>query len=242
MRTDSDCPVSLDLAKWQPFWRTAVAAAVTWSRPEKLGSGDEFLGPRPVTIADTRRIRPAREMGRLVSDDRNLEGSPDPIGLKQGDLGLLESDVARRLLSSRIPARFAYIAIDGTPRVLATWFHWTGKRLAMPTFLAAPHVRHPAGRLRALRANPDVAVTIDTETFPPEVLTIRGRVEISEVEGVPRDYRSAARRFLGDAAAAAFLAQFDQPGTRMASIDLRPTWVGLLDFQSRLPSTLGGVS
>jgi hypothetical protein len=88
------------------------------------------------------------------------------MALKQGDLGLLESDVARRLLASRIPARFAYIATDATPRVLATWFHWTGEVLAMPTFLAAPHVRHPAGRLRALRTNPHVAVTIGTETFP----------------------------------------------------------------------------
>jgi hypothetical protein len=160
----------------------------------------------------------------------------------QGDLGLLESDVARRLLASRIPARFAYIAGDGTPRVLATWFHWTGEVLAMPTFLAAPHVRHAAGRLRALRENPNVAVTIDTETFPPEVLTIRGRVTISEVDGVPHEYASAARRYLGDEAARAYLDEIDQPGTRMARIDLQPTWVGVLDFQKRLPSALGGIS
>src|SRR2546430_13693065 len=101
-----------------------------------------------------------------------------PMTLKQGDLRLLDTAVARRLLSSRIPARFAYVATDGTPRVLATWFHWTGELLAMPTFLAAPHVRHAVARLRALRANPAVAVTIDTESFPPDVLTIRGRVEI----------------------------------------------------------------
>src|SRR5438270_7579846 len=118
--------------------------------------------------------------------------------LKQGDLGLLETDIARRLLSSRIPARFAYLATDGTPRVLATWFTWTGVVLAMPTFLAAPHVRHAAGRLRALRANPNAAVTIDTETFPPEVLTVRGRVQIGEVDGIPAEYASAARRYLGE--------------------------------------------
>jgi hypothetical protein len=112
----------------------------------------------------------------------------------------------------------------------------------MPTFLAAPHVRHAAGRLRALRQNPDVAVTIDTETFPPEVLTIRGRVAISEVDGIPPEYASAARRYLGDEAALAYLDQIDQPGTRMARIDLRPSWVGVLDFQSRLPSALGGIS
>src|SRR5215475_2538746 len=124
-----------------------------------------------------------------------VNGSPrkggEPMTLKQGDLRLLETDVARRLLSSRIPARFAYVAADGTPRVLATWFVWTGEVLAMPTFLAAPHVRHAAGRLRALRANPHVAVTIDTETFPPEVVTIRGHVEVSEVDGIPAEYASA---------------------------------------------------
>lgn len=177
-----------------------------------------------------------------MTENGNRHRRSDPMTLRQGDLGLLESDVARRLLSSRIPARFAYIATDGTPRVLATWFHWTGELLAMPTFLAAPHVRHAAGRLRALRANSDVAVTIDTETFPPEVLTIRGRVEISEFDGVPPEYASAARRYLGDDAAREYLTQIDQPGTRMAGIDLRPAWVGVHDFRSRLPSALGGIS
>ena len=177
-----------------------------------------------------------------MTNEGRRETSGDPMALRQGDLGLLESDVARRLLSSRIPARFAYIAADGTPRVLATWFHWADEVLAMPTFLAAPHVRHSAGRLRALRANPDVAVTIDTESFPPEVLTIRGPVEITEVEGIPPAYASAARRYLGEEAAREYLAQIDQPGTRMASIDLRPAWVGVHDFRSRLPSTLGGIS
>jgi hypothetical protein len=111
------------------------------------------------------------------------------MSLKQGELKLLQTDVAVRLLASGIPARVSYIALDGTPRVVAAWFHWTGEVLSMPTFLAAPHVRHPPGRLRALRANPSVAVMIDTETFPPEVLTIRGRVEIIEVEGVAPDTR-----------------------------------------------------
>jgi hypothetical protein len=65
-------------------------------------------------------------------------------------------------------------------------------------------------------------VTIDTETFPPEVLTMRGRVEISEVEGVPPEYAAAARRYLGEEAAGTYLEQIDRPGTRMARIDLRP--------------------
>ena len=100
----------------------------------------------------------------------NDPGSGQTMALPQGDLRLLRSDVARRLLSSTIPARFAYIGRDGTPRVVPTWFHWTGEELVMPTFLSAPHVRHAAARLGALRANPQVAITIDTDSFPPEVL------------------------------------------------------------------------
>jgi hypothetical protein len=55
-----------------------------------------------------------------VSETRHPEKDPNPMTLGQGDLRLLESEVAQRLLSSRIPARFAYLATDGTPRVLAT--------------------------------------------------------------------------------------------------------------------------
>jgi hypothetical protein len=40
----------------------------------------------------------------------------------------------------------------------------------------------------------------------------------------------------------AYLAQVDQPRTRMARIDLRPAWVGVLDFASRLPRALGGIN
>jgi hypothetical protein len=199
------------------------------------------LGDRSLSFRQTRSGRCSIE-GGIVTDDSNRKDRADPMALKQGDLGLLESDVAQRLLASRIPARFAYVALDGTPRVLSTWFHWTGEILAMPTFIAAPHVRHPAGRLRVLRAHPDVAVTIDTETSPPEVLSLRGRVEISEVDGIPPEYAAAARRYLGEDVAREYLAGIDQPGTRMAGIDLRPTWVGVHDFRSRLPSALGGIS
>jgi hypothetical protein len=40
----------------------------------------------------------------------NDPGSGETMALPQGDLGLLESEVAKRLLTSTIPARFAYIA------------------------------------------------------------------------------------------------------------------------------------
>lgn len=165
----------------------------------------------------------------------------DSAKAPQGDLRLLDSDVARNLLSSAIPARMAYIAMDGTPRVTATWFHWTGEELVMPTFISAPHVRRPAARLGALRAHPDVAVSIDTESFPPDVLSIRGRVSLAEAAGVIEEYRLAARRYLGEEAAATYLAQIDQPGTTMARIAVRPAWVGVLDFRQRMPEVMGGL-
>jgi hypothetical protein len=155
--------------------------------------------------------------------------------LPQGDIRLLDSEIAQRLVASNIPARFAYVALDGTPRVMPTWFHWTGDELVMPTFISAPHVRAPARRIKALRANPTVAVTIDTEAFPPNVLLLRGRVTVAEVDGVVPEYAASARRYMGPEPAAEYLAFVGQPGTRMARIGLRPSWVGVLDFETRMP-------
>jgi hypothetical protein len=160
--------------------------------------------------------------------------------MDQGDPNLIESEIAQRLLASTLPARIAYTALDGTPRIVASWFVWTGEELVMPTFISAPHVRHAAYRVRALRANPDVAVSIDTEGFPPEVLSMRGSVEIAEVDGIVPEYAEAAHRYIGSEQATGYLAQIDHPSTRMARIAVRPTWVGLLDFQTRMPSALGG--
>jgi hypothetical protein len=42
----------------------------------------------------------------------------DDGALPQGDLRLLDSDIARQLLGSRVPARVGYTALDGTPRVV----------------------------------------------------------------------------------------------------------------------------
>jgi hypothetical protein len=167
--------------------------------------------------------------------------NPEP--LPQSDVRLLETDLAQQLLRSSIPARLAFIATDGTPRVVPTWFQWNGAEIVMATYVAGPDagIRHPAARLAALRANPSVALTIDTDPWPPQSLTIRGQAEISEVAGLVPEYAAAARRYLGNAAAADMLASMDQPGTVQARITVRPTWVGLLDFATRLPSALGGV-
>jgi len=164
--------------------------------------------------------------------------------LPQGDVRLLETELAQELLHSSIPARLAFVATDGTPRVVPTWFEWNGDEIVMVTYVAGPNVgiRHPAARIAALRANPTVAVTIDTEQFPSQSLSIRGRADIDEVDGLAPEYIAAAHRYLGDEGAAGMLASMDQPGTVQARIVVRPTWAGLLDFVDRLPSALGGVA
>jgi hypothetical protein len=155
------------------------------------------------------------------------------MALPQGDLGLLDGDVAQGLLASAIPARLGYTGHDGKPRVVPIWFHWTGDEVVMASMAGA-------AKAAAVRAHPDVAITIDREGFPTDVLLLRGRAEITDVDGIVPEYAEAARRYLGDAAAAGFLASLD-PATRMHRIAVRPGWVAVLDFKTRLPRVLGGI-
>jgi hypothetical protein len=154
--------------------------------------------------------------------------------LAQGELELLQTETAQRLLTGTIAARLAYIGLDGKPRAVPIWFQWTGEELVMGSF-------HGAAKARALRANPDLAVTIDTEGFPAEVLLLRGVATITDVDGFVPEYLQLLRRYLGEEGAAGFEAQFEGQPVRMHRIALRPSWVGLIDFQTRLPGVLGGI-
>jgi pyridoxamine 5'-phosphate oxidase-like protein len=156
------------------------------------------------------------------------------MSLPQGDLGLLETDTAQKLLASTSLARLAYTGLDGKPRAVPIWFHWTGDELVMGSFAGA-------AKARALRANPDLAVTIDTEGFPCDVLLLRGTATVADVDGWVPEYLESARRYLGEEGAAGFTAGFDAAEVKMHRIGLRPEWAGLIDFQTRFPAVLGGV-
>lgn len=147
--------------------------------------------------------------------------------LPQGDPRLLDTDTAARLLASTELARVAYTAGDGGPRLFPMMFHWTGSELVLPTFAGA-------AKIAGITARPLLAVTIDTAGFPPEVLQLRGRAEVVAVDGVVEEYLLAHRRYGGPEQEAAVRAEL-APDVRMARISLRPTWVGVLDFQERFP-------
>lgn len=153
--------------------------------------------------------------------------------MRQGDLGLLSSETAQRLLTSTIPARLAYTWHDGTPRVVPIWFHWDGTDVVMGSVASAPKVA-------AIEARPDVAITIDDNAFPHDVLLLRGRASVTTVNGVVHEYALAAKRYFGDEAGGAWVEQLP-PDSVMARIAVRPSWVGVLDFRTRFPSALGGV-
>lgn len=70
---------------------------------------------------------------------------------------------------------------------------------------------------------------------------LRGPISIAIQDGVTAEYAASARRYLGDDAGGEWVANLEQQGAKMARISLRPTWVGLLDFEKRFPSALGGV-
>ena len=151
--------------------------------------------------------------------------------VKQGDLGLLLHSASRELLQSKIPARLAYIAIDGTPRVIPIWFHWNGTEFVMGTPPKAP-------KLKALAKNPKVSLTIDENTFPHKVLLVRGTAHLEPMNGVVPEYAMAAERYFGPDQGKAWVAQMAQMIPSMVRITITPDWVGLLDFQTRFPSAL----
>src|SRR3954454_23784773 len=92
------------------------------------------------------------------------------------------AEVLNRPLSQELLARdltrLAYVAKDGTPRSIPIAFTWNGSEIVMCTTKDAP-------KLRALRRNPAIALTIDTEVHPPKILLIRGQAELDVVEGIP---------------------------------------------------------
>jgi hypothetical protein len=134
------------------------------------------------------------------------------------------------------------VAHDGTPRIVPTWFHWDGEEIVMATWLAGPHITHPARRVQDLQERPDVANSIDTDDAAPTALQIRGRAVVEQVDGVVAEYRLSAERYLGAEAADGMFGALEGAPLSMARIAVRPEWVGLLDFGGgRLPSPLGGV-
>lgn len=88
----------------------------------------------------------------------------------------------------------------------------------------------------------DVTVAVETEPQPPHVLLLRGRVSITEVDGMVPEQAQAARRFPGEKGGAGYLAQAehqDGPYHAASHVGGRP---GLPDAASGRHEGEDGVS
>jgi hypothetical protein len=148
---------------------------------------------------------------------------------KRGDLSLLHHPVAQELLQARMPLRVAYLALNGSPRLVPMQFHWTGEEVVVCCFPDDP-------KRAALQAHPEVALSIDTAEPPFKVLQIRGMAAVTIVDDLPPEAEAAAIRTMGTEPGRAWAAQAAGLSRHYVRIAVRPTWVDVLDFQTRLPA------
>jgi hypothetical protein len=144
---------------------------------------------------------------------------------------VLDRPLSRELLARDL-TRLAYVAPDGTPRCVPIGFTWNGAEIVMCTAKNAP-------KLRSLRENPAVALTIDTEVHPPKILLLRGRAELDVVDGIPDEYLQMS----GTYSMTPEQRVEWEGGVRslydgMVRIVVTPTWAKLIDFETTLPSAV----
>jgi len=142
---------------------------------------------------------------------------------------VLSQPLAQELLERDV-ARLAFVAKDGTPRVIPIGIFWNGTEIIMCT---AKNAR----KLRALERNPAVALTIDTEVHPPHVLLVRGEAELDPRDDIPEEYYQASGSYemtpeQREEWEAGVKATYTDG---MVRIVVRPTWARLLDFETTLP-------
>jgi uncharacterized pyridoxamine 5'-phosphate oxidase family protein len=146
------------------------------------------------------------------------------------------TDVLNRPISQELLARdvtrLAYVAKDGTPRSIPIGFTWNGSTIVMCT-------AKNAAKVRALRHNPAVALTIDTEVHPPQVLLIRGRAELDVVDGIPDEYLETNCSYqMTPEQRVEWEADVRSLYDGMVRIVVVPTWAKLIDFETTLPSAV----
>jgi Pyridoxamine 5'-phosphate oxidase len=144
---------------------------------------------------------------------------------------VLNRPISQELLARDL-TRLAYVAKDGAPRTIPIAFVWNGSEIVMCTAKNAP-------KLAALRDNPAVALTIDTEAHPPKILLIRGRAELDVVDGIPDEYLTANSTYeMTPEQRAEWETEVRSLYDGMVRIVVTPTWAKLIDFETTLPSAV----
>jgi hypothetical protein len=140
----------------------------------------------------------------------------------------LDKPLAGQLLRGSPLMRLAYVGLDAEPRVVPLGFLWKDRRIVFCTIPAS-------AKVRALRSNPAVAITIDSDGTPPRALLLRGRAHVEIVDGVPQDYLDASLKTQSARGAEDFAGGVRALYDQMARITIEPTWARLNDFETTLP-------
>ena len=145
--------------------------------------------------------------------------------------GVLKRPISQDLLTRDL-TRLAYVAKDGTPRCVPIGFTWNGSAIVMCT-------AKNAAKVLALRHNPAVALTIDTEQHPPRILLIRGQADLDVVDGIPDEFLQINGTYtMTPEQRVEWEAEVRSLYDGMVRIVVAPTWAKLIDFETTLPSAV----
>lgn len=144
---------------------------------------------------------------------------------------VMAKQISQQLLTEEPILRLAYTGLDGGPRLIPIAYLWDGASFLMWTIPIS-------AKVRALRADPRVAITIDILGPPPRVLLTRGSAQLETVDGVPDGYLDASHRTMPREAWEGFDDQVRALYEQMVAITVRPDWAKLLDFDTTAPSAV----
>ncbi|SCG66804.1 pyridoxamine 5'-phosphate oxidase family protein [Micromonospora halophytica] len=142
---------------------------------------------------------------------------------------LLNTDpVVQTLLAAPIPMRLGYLGLDGHPRSVPVAYLWDGEAFVFATPTTAYKVK-------ALRAHPRVAFTVDTTDFTPLIMLVRGTASVEIRRGIPREHIDASRRSVGEERMPEWERVKRETTREMALVRIVPTHVTSCDFVTRFP-------
>ena len=90
-------------------------------------------------------------------------------------------------------------------------------------------------KMKALKANPKVALTIDTIAFPPHILLVRGTARVEIVDGVAPEFLEASRKSVPPEQWEEFEKGVRGLYKQQGRITITPEWAKLIDFETRVP-------
>ena len=145
-------------------------------------------------------------------------------------MAIKDDPVAAKLLNSKLLMRLAYIGSGDQPKVVPIWYQYIDGEFIVVT---GPK----ADKVKSLLQRPKVAITIDTDTPPYNVLMVDGVASVEMVDGMAAEYPDIVRKHLG-AAADGYLKRMEGQVKRQVRIRIKPSSWRILDFVERTPKSL----